>query len=139
MKVIDYFFERFGIEKAVFDGFGIYAGLKGKIYLGPKKLIEKPNLVTPGVLIARDLKTVKPSTNFIQLFGHLAKKNFVELSKDDAVRFMKGEDLALEKTDAENGYVVVRYENYSLGCGFLEDKNLRNQVPKAKRVEVTYL
>ena len=41
-QVLNYLKERFGIQRQLFDGFSFYSASKGRIYIGPKKLIEKP-------------------------------------------------------------------------------------------------
>ena len=135
--IFEYFEERFGIPKTAFKDHSLYQGLKGKYYLGPK-LIEKPDIVSPGLLIARADKQVKPTSNFLQLFGHLATKNVVELSKEEAKQYIEGFDLKSE-TKAEHGYVILSYKGNFLGCGFLDDGLIINNLPKAKRQKVKYL
>ena len=136
--IFEYLQERFGIPPDAFKDFQIYGGSKGKVYLGPKKLISKPDIVSLGILVARAESSVKPTTNLLQLFGHLASKNIVRLDKKEAVSFAKGEDLQI-KDEASDGYVLVKFENNCLGCGLLKENLLINQIPKAKRQQVKYI
>jgi NOL1/NOP2/fmu family ribosome biogenesis protein len=137
MKVLEYFKERFGIEESNFDDYGLYAGSKGRVFLGPKKLIDKPPLVAPGILIARISETIKPTSNFIHMFAHLAKSNVVDVSKKQAKAFVRGEDLECDEGD--DGYVIISYEGQALGCGLLKGRAIKNLLPKAKRQELKYL
>ncbi len=137
MNVLKYFAERFGIPKSLFDEYGIYAGPKGRVYLGPKKIPERPEIVSPGLLIARAESAVKPTTNFLQLFGAHATKNIVHISKEQAVSYANGQDIRIELED--NGYVIVECSGNFLGCGMLKSGILINQIPKAKRQLVKYI
>ncbi len=137
MNVLKYFEERFGIPESLFDEFGIYAGPKGRVYLGPKKLPGKPDIVSPGLLIARAESAVKPTTNFLQLFGKHATKNIISLSKEQAVSYAKGEDLRISSEN--DGYIIAEYSGNFLGCGMLKSGILINQIPKAKRQLVKYI
>lgn len=136
MKVLEFFKERFGIEESAFDGFGLYMGSRGRVYLGPKTLIGKPDVISPGLLAARVSNAIKPSTNFIQLFGHLATRNVIDVGKEDAAAFARGEDLAYE---GDEGYVIVSYEGRPMGCGHLKGSTVRNLLPKSRRQELKYL
>ncbi|MBN1170257.1 hypothetical protein JXA56_04485 [Candidatus Micrarchaeota archaeon] len=135
--ILEYFEDRFGIPKAHFSEYQLYQGHKGKYYLGPKT-IDRPQVISPGLLIARAEKQVKPTSNFLQLFGHLATKNILELSKPDAKRYIEGYDLRIE-ANADPGYVIVSYSGNFLGCAFLKDGLMTNNLPKAKRQQVKYL
>jgi NOL1/NOP2/fmu family ribosome biogenesis protein len=137
MNVLNYFRERFGIEESSFDDYGLYMGSKGRVFLGPKTLIDKPPIVAPGILIARISETIKPTSNFIQMFAHLAKRNVAAVSKEQAKDFVRGGDL--ECDEGSDGYVIVRYGDWPLGCGLLKGKTIKNLLPKSKRQELKYL
>jgi hypothetical protein len=70
-KILGYLKGSFGIDSRIFDNFGFYEGGKGRVFLGPKKAIEKPEIVSLGMTIARINHSVKPSTNLFQLFGSI--------------------------------------------------------------------
>ncbi len=137
MKVLEYFKERFGIEESTFDDYGLYMGSRGRVFLGPKKLIDKPPIVAPGILVARISEAIKPTSNFIHIFGHLAKSNVIKVTKEQAKSFVRGEDL--ESDEGNDGYVIVSYEGHLLGCGLLKGKTIKNLLPKSKRQELKYL
>ncbi len=140
--VLAYLESRFGLEQALFADYGLYASSKGRIYLGPKRLVNHPRIATVGLLIGRTGNAIKPTTNLLQLFGRHVKKNYVVLGKENAATFMGGSDVKVatgEKGDASDGYVLVRYLGFSLGCGMIQGDNVRNMLPKAKRLAVAYL
>lgn len=137
MKVLEYFMERFGIDPSNFDDYGLYMGSRGRVFLGPKKLIDKPPVVAPGILVARVSETIKPTSNFIQLFGRLASRNVVRLNREQARNFAMGSDL--DVPPGSDGYVIVSYGKEPLGCGLLKGREIKNLLPKAKRQELKYL
>ncbi len=137
MKVLEYFRERFGIPEETFDEYGVYLGQKGRVYLGPKNLIQKPDISSIGMLMARVDKSVKPTTNFLQLFGGRADRNAIDLSKERAIAYIRGDDL--EADEGSDGYVILRYNGSVLGCGFLKGKAIQNMLPKAKRQNVKFI
>ncbi len=140
--VSGYLEERFGLAPSGFEGYGMYLASKGRVYLGPKRAIDKPRIVTLGLLIARVSRSVKPSTNLFQLFGRQISRNRIELDREQALSFAKGEDVRVSEGQAASctdGYVLLGYEGFPLGCGFLQVGAVKNLVPKAKRLELKYL
>lgn len=140
--VFTYLEERFLLERDLFQNFTLYLASKGRIYLGPKNLVQHPRIATVGLLIARISGTIKPTTNLLQLFGRSVKKNFIYLTKDNAKKYARGDDLFIspeEMGDATAGYVLLRYLDFSLGCGLLKDNKIKNMLPKAKRLELQHL
>ncbi|MBS7249183.1 MAG: hypothetical protein KIH08_01120 [Candidatus Freyarchaeota archaeon] len=68
-----------------------------------------------------------------QLIGGKAKRNIVELDYENAVKWMRGEDIKVE-TEAR-GYVILKWKNYYLGCGKIKEGTITNFVPKDRRVK----
>ncbi|MBE8539860.1 methyltransferase RsmF C-terminal domain-like protein [Geoglobus acetivorans] len=58
------------------------------------------------------------------------RKNVVELSRDEMIRWLRGEDI---ERDVQ-GYVVLKWKTYWLGCGRGNGKIIRNFVPKDRRL-----
>ena len=141
-EVIAYFKDRFGIEDSAFAGYSFYDGGKGRIYLGPLQIPARPPAVCAGLTIARMDEAVKPTTNILQLWGDRIKKNFVSVGKEKALKFMNGEDITVSGNEVEHatdGYVVIRYLDFSLGCGLLKVGKIKNMLPKVKRLVVKHL
>ena len=140
--VLDYLEERFGLAPEAFKGFGLYMASKGRIYLGPAQAIGSPRIVCLGITIARLSGTVKPSTNLIQLFGRQMNRNIIQLEKEEAASYAKGNDITLpaERLGATTpGYVALNYLDAPLGCGMLKDGAIRNMLPKAKRLTLKFI
>ncbi len=140
--VSGYLEERFGIAPGMMAEHGMYLASKGRVYLGPKRVIDKPRIVTLGLLIARVSRSVKPSTNLFQLFGRQIIRNYIDLDRGQTLSFAKGEDVRAAEGQAASctdGYVLLRYKGFPLGCGFLQGGAVKNLVPKAKRLELKYL
>ena len=78
-------------------------------------------------------KFPKPSTNFIQLFGHIAAKNKIEVSLEDAEKYFRGAGLETSQ-DAETGYVILTYNGATLGIGFYRNKKIENMLPKGRKI-----
>lgn len=141
-ELLDYLEERFGIPPSLFDIFEFYSSSRGRISLGPKQLISRPEPVSVGMLAFRNRGMLKPTTNLILLFGRHATKNIIMLGRDDAHAYAQGHDLRLPSesvSDCAEGYVIVSYAGVPMGCGHLKDGLLTNLVPKAKRLKLKYL
>ncbi len=67
-----------------------------------------------------------------QLFGPLARKNVVDLTREEAFRWLKGEDIARESES--RAFVLVRHKSDFLGCGKLAEGRIINYVPKERRL-----
>lgn len=140
--VTEYLETRFGLGAEDLSGYSFYLSSKGRVYLGPKAAIDKPKIVTIGLLAARVSNAVKPSTNLLQVFGRRIQKNFIQLSRAQAVSYARGEDLALSPGQADactQGYVLLKYGEYPLGCGQLQGRFIKTMLPKAKRLELKFL
>jgi NOL1/NOP2/fmu family ribosome biogenesis protein len=139
---LEYLERRYGLASELLADFEFYASANGRIILGPKLIEPCLSPDTAGLLIARIGNTVKPSTNLLQVFGALISRNFVALVRENAVRYIKGLDLevsAAEIGDTTEGYVLLKYLAFPLGCGLLQGTHIKNMLPKAKRVDIRFL
>ncbi len=137
--VLGYLEDRFGIDRRHFSGFEFYLASKGRLFLGPKSIPGRLKPVSVGILVARIGKTVKPSTNLLQLFGRHASRSIVDLSREQALSYLKGEDLRVTDNKTTDGYVLLNYLDFPLGCGMLKNSIIKNMLPKAKRIEAKFL
>ncbi len=80
-------------------------------------------------LFARVSKSIKITTNAMQMFFEGATKNVVYLDKKMAMDFVRGFDVEIPNADADKGYVVVKWKHV-LGCGFYDQPTLINNIPK---------
>lgn len=140
-EFFSYMEERFGISRSHFREFGIYSDQKGRVFMAPKKLAAEDIAITVGMQIARTGKAIKPSTNFLQAFGRHAGKGILPLAKEQAVAYARGEDIKVHaRPDGiSDGYVLLKYLDFPMGCGLLKDGQIKNVLPKARRMQVKFL
>ena len=84
-----------------------------------------------------------PTNALIMNFGHLARKNYVDMEEKEAIRFVKGENIALKDRvavtmGAKNKYVIVKFDGNVIGLGHYdkERKMVFNKVPEKTRREI---
>jgi hypothetical protein len=137
--VMEYCLERFGISNGNLENYIWYIGSKNRIYIGPNELKRiRPESI--GLCIFRIDKTPKPTTNFIQLFGHLITKNAIEINENEVVDFCSGKDLKPKGIkDIEPGFVAVRNKYRNIGCGHWNGNLLKNQIPKSRFCKINFL
>ena len=59
-------------------------------------------------------------------------KNIIQLNKQQMELWVKGEDFPFEH---ETSYVIVKHKDDTLGCGRVVKNELRNMVPKERRLK----
>ncbi len=139
--VLNYLLDRFGIEKATLGNFSMFSTEKGKIFLGPKHILCSEFAVSIGLLCFRSDYAIKPTTNLLQIIGKNAKRNLVDLTKEQTQNYLCGNDLVLSLSQLSNctdGYILLKYDGFSLGCGLLKKDQLKNTLPKAKRLDIKF-
>lgn len=142
LRTLAYLEERFGLPRALFDAFAVYAGAKGRVILGPRLIPATLDVDTAGLVIARVNRSVKPTTNLFQVFGRLVQRNTITLSREQTLRYIEGIDIKVgpdDTVDALPGYVLIKYDDYPLGCGLFQEGQIKNMLPRAKRLDVELL
>jgi len=135
-EALKYLKERFGIPE---DAFREYALVDyGDIWITTKEAAGLP-LKTwrrKGVRLVRVFKKgFKFTTTGMQTFGKYAKKNIIELqNKEEALNFLKGQDIKITETDAIEGQVIVKFCEDILGSGLYRHGKIKNQIPKGRRM-----
>jgi len=139
-KLLKVLVDQFGIE-ALPDGVYIQNS-KGKVlYINrdvEKVLDEKLFIDSLGLYIGAWLiDGFRLSIEGAQLFGPSAKKGYIELSDEESVLWMKGQDMPWK---GEDGVMIVKHKDDTLGCGKVKtsDKGtvLLNYTPKSRRLVV---
>jgi NOL1/NOP2/sun family putative RNA methylase len=76
---------------------------------------------------------LKPATAFLQRFGPYLQRQVVTLPDPAAaVTFLQGRSQPLTNPSSR-GYVHVRYQDFELGCGWINHGHLLSQLPKTLR------
>ncbi len=67
-----------------------------------------------------------------QLLGSHATKNIIDLDERNAREWLKGRNVETKIVTKE--FQIVRHKNNYMGCGKLSGKELRNYMPKTRRI-----
>ena len=79
-----------------------------------------------------------PTNSFIQNFGHLAKKNVIDIDEARAKEFAVGRGLGKMELGPKNGFVIVKHSGFVVGLGYYEadKKKIRNDIPEKRRRKI---
>ena len=111
---------------------------KQKIYVVHKDIakidISDARINTVGLYFAEHKNgELRLSIEGSQLIGPIAEKNVVELSGEETIAWLRGDDLSKEGN--WSGFVIIRHNCDFMGCGkCTADKRILNFVPKARRL-----
>ena len=135
--VVGFFEERFGFPPATFEDHTFWEKGAGKIWVYAGTAPDPLEIEALGMLCLRTRQEHwKPTTDAIQRFGDGASRNVLSLEREQAVRFVAGEDQSLEH-DGDWGYVVVVHDiagdRAVLGVGLYVHDELRSMIPKGRR------
>ncbi len=118
-----------------------YAFLEGrdnKIYLINKEFaslpLERLRINKIGLYFGQLLHNqLRLSIEGSQLVGPKAKKNILEITKEQSRAWLRGEDLS---TDQKlKGFVLIRNKNDFFGTGKFKQGKILNFVPKGRRIK----
>lgn len=137
-EVLDFFDDRFGVPPETFEGHSFWEKGAGSVWVVSG---DEPDPIDVEALGLRLLRTGgrhwKPTTDGVQRFGASITRNRIELDHDQARRFVRGEDQAIE-WDGDWGYLVATTamagESTVLGVGLYTHGELASNIPKARRV-----
>jgi NOL1/NOP2/fmu family ribosome biogenesis protein len=129
--------DRFGIQKESFRKYHLFSR-SNDIWCVTNEAsdAEFKHVIRKGIRIARVFPhSVRPTTNAIQLLGHLVTKNSLELDEKATRLFLAGKTLEIKNiVDVSDGFVVAFYKRYALGIGLLKGSKLKSQVPRSRRI-----
>ena len=136
-EVLDWWDERFGVEPATFEDYTLWEKGAGKVWIFAG---EAPSPIAIEALGMTFLRTRqehwKPTTDAVQRFGGRASRNVIPLAREEAERFVRGEDQELV-WDGDWGYLIAAHEvageREPLGVGLYVHGELRSMVPKGRR------
>ncbi|MFC4549005.1 MULTISPECIES: DUF7122 family protein [Halorussus] len=136
-EVVDWWHERFGIDPETFDGYTFWEKGKGKIWILRGDTASPIRIEALGMAFLRTRQEHwKPTTNAVQRFGREATRNVVELTREQARTFARGDDQEID-WDGDWGYLVAAHElagdREPLGVGLFLHGELQSLVPKGRR------
>lgn len=140
-EVLDFWGERYGIAPETFEGYSFWEKGGGKLWAFRGEMEGPFEIEALGMMFLRTRQEHwKPTTDAVQRFGRHAGKNVVELDGQAAQRFVAGDDQPVD-WDGDWGYLIAAHaiagEHEPLGVGLFIDGELRSQVPKGRRRDLT--
>ncbi|QLG48298.1 DUF7122 family protein [Natrinema halophilum] len=136
-EVVDYFADRFAIPPETFDAYTFWEKGAGKIWIYADEAPTPIEIEAIGMTCLRTRQEHwKPTTDFVQRFGRAATECVIHLEREEARRFVAGEDQDLE-WDGDWGYLIAAHdvagEREPLGIGLYVHGELRSMVPKGRQ------
>lgn len=133
---LEWLIQRFGLPPHTFDQHCLWDKGQQKLWLSD--FTDIPPGIVPQVIglpVAQyQSRGFKPTTAFLQRFGPLISRNWIDLpTADMAVKFMQGHPQTYQGR-IDHGFVHVRYGPYHLGCGLCGNGMLYSQIPKSLRL-----
>jgi len=140
--MLEFMENRFGIPRNAFAGLEFMDNGKGKIFaMNGRNAVfcNRNNIMSASLPFMRFDGAPKPTSMMIQMFGTLATRGIVHLERSKAKDFAAGFDINAKDSECSDGYVIIKYDGFPLGCGLLRNGDIKNQLPKAKRMPVELL
>ncbi|WP_160134592.1 DUF7122 family protein [Halococcus salsus] len=136
-EVVAFWHDRYGVSPTVFDEYTFWEKGAGKVWAFAGEMGEPVEIEALGMTCLRTRQEHwKPTTDAAQRFGGHATENVIDLTRDEARRFVAGEDQAIE-WDGDWGYLVAAHdvadEPEPLGVGLYLHDELRSQIPKGRQ------
>ncbi len=131
--------EQFGIKEI--PGFVLQRG-EGRLFLfqgdfSPKQFVEfetKLWLERAGVYFGKIEKDgIRLSIEGTQILKDQISKNLFELNKEQAEKWMTGEELLIKT--GQKGFIIMKCENDFLGIGKASAEKIGNYIPKNRRLK----
>lgn len=98
-----------------------------------------PRVEAFGMVLMRDPPPGgKPTSAFVQRFGHLATRNVYSLSEAQAQAYLRAEPVETAAVDDGRGWAVARWGATVLGRAFWRDGVLESQLKKSWRADLTH-
>lgn len=85
---------------------------------------------TIGMYFAQYIDKIRIGFSSSNLFK--ATKNILELKKQEAEKWLRGEDLNIKYKN--KGYILLKFDSMIIGCGKATEEMVLNFVPKEKRI-----
>lgn len=136
-EVLDWWDQRFDIPPETFEEYSFWEKGKGKIWILHGEVASPIRIEALGMKFLRTRQEHwKPTTNAVQRFGSEATLNVIELTREEARGFVRGETLEPD-WDGDWGYLVVTHELAgdleSIGVGLYIHDELQSPIPKGRQ------
>jgi len=138
-EVLEWWEDRFGVDPDTFADYTFWERGAGKVWALRGEEPTPVDIEGLGITFLRTRQEHwKPTLEAVQRFGDAADRNVIHLSREEARRFVAGEDQELD-WEGDWGYLIVTAdlagETEPLGVGMYVYGELRSQVPKGRQRE----
>jgi NOL1/NOP2/fmu family ribosome biogenesis protein len=138
--VLDFWAERYGVPPGTFADHTFWEKGAGKVWAFSGEARNPNEVEALGLTFLRVRQEHwKPTTDAAQRFGPEATRNVIDLSPEQARRFVAGEDQKLDWA-GDWGYLIAAHElaghREPIGVGLYLHGELRSRVPKGRRRNV---
>lgn len=136
--ILLYLEDRFGFPKELFENYLFFKSATNYWMFPKTEHLAQIKKLTPEVLgllfLRRVSQYLKPTSTFIQRFGKYATKNVITLNRE-LLAVLKEEKKVEIELPLSPGYVIIKDEDWFLGCGlyisgklfaYFEEKLLQN-------------
>ncbi|RMD92948.1 MAG: hypothetical protein D6813_04960 [Calditrichaeota bacterium] len=127
--------ERFGFAEEIFEPYKFYkVNARTICLILPDHLtVAKPLRQSAGLpLLRTTLKYPKLTTAGVLMFGQHARKNVLEVNKEQAYCYLRGAAFSVSgNLSLEEGYVILKFENIVLGIALYLNGKIISLFPKA--------
>jgi len=140
-NIINFFKDRFGIPSEIIENYQFFEN-KENIWMVSSeivteeflKLLRLKKIDFIGIKALRKTQhfKYKPTTYLVQIIGIYAKKNIIELDKEELKNLLKIGKISVKRKKIEDGYVILKFKGKVLGCGLYVNGILKHQFPKGR-------
>lgn len=136
MRRFDELRQRFGIPERAFAGLEALEE-QDTVFVGTPAVMEFDEVrpLRRGLRLCRVFPhSVKPTTWAMQALAAQATRNTIELTREQAGTIINGGELELD-TDADDGFVLLRWNGFPVGVGLYRRPRLKSQMPRYRPVD----
>ncbi len=131
ITLLSYLYDRFGINKEIFDDYLIFSKKRTFWFLRNSRFISDVShlkIKRLGIKAFQEVGSfMKPTTRFIQYFGVHATKALFKIDEKQLRQLLDGTYLPYNN-ELENGYVILSFKGEVLGLGLLIKGMVRSQL-----------
>jgi len=142
-ELLRFWEQRFGVPPSLFAPFLMMASSRVTYLVRKSPLLSglsSVRIVRAGLPFTRNAgRYMKPTTEAVQLFGHMATRNTVDLNMHQITALCAEGELKMS-LDTDSGFVFLMEAGFAWGCGlFLEPDRLLCRLPKNIKQEIRKL
>ena len=137
---VEYFGERFGVRKKLWDSFEILVG-KRTVYIraAEEKFPRGWEVENAGFRVARLTSNLfKPGNRLLQWLGEEVKRSIVEINAEEFKKILERKLVVPSLSPGcSRGFVALKFRGKVAGCGFWTGEELQTQISKGLSSQLT--